>query len=95
MYNLKDEFMDILEERINIMPKQFFNVTIAYQDKHLVKEINFEEYDSLPYYPRVTRYLDFHENKMPQFPIRGVRITPKKEGNIQLKDTSELSSTIH
>jgi len=95
VYNLKDEFMDILEERINIMPKQFFNVTIAYQDKHLVKEINFEEYDSLPYYPQVTRYLNFHEHKMPQFPIRGVRITPKKEGNIQLKDTPELSSTVH
>lgn len=95
MYDLKNDFMDILQEKINLMPKQFFNVTIAYQDKHLVKEINFEEYDSLPYYPRITQYLNFHEYKMPQFPIRGVRITPKKEGNIQLKETSEISSTIH
>ena len=95
MYNLKDDIKEVFDEHIKMMPKQFFNVTVAYQDKHLVKEINFEEYDSLPYYPRVSQYLQFHEENMPQFPIRGVRIIPKKEGNIQLKNISELNSTLH
>ena len=95
MYNLKDEFMDLLEEKVNLMPKQFFDVTVAYLDKGVVKEIKFEEYDSLPYYPRVSKYLNFLEEKMPQFPIHGVRLHPKKEGDPQLKNIQELSKTIH
>jgi len=95
MYNLKDEFMDLLEEKVNLMPKQFFDVTVAYLDKGVVKEIKFEEYDSLPYYPRVSKYLNFLEEKMPQFPIHGVRLHPKKEGDPQLKNIHELSKTIH
>lgn len=95
MYNLKNEFMNIVEERVNMMPKQFFNVTVAYLDKGIIKEINFEEYDSLPFYPRVSNYLNFFEEKMPQFPIHGVRLTPKKDGDPQLKNIGELSKTIH
>ena len=95
MYNLKDEFMDLLEEKVNLMPRQFFDVTVAYLDKGVVKEIKFEEYDSLPYYPRVSKYLNFLEEKMPQFPINGVRLHPKKEGDPQLKNIQELSKTIH
>jgi len=95
MYNLRDEFMDLLEEKVNLMPKQFFDVTVAYLDKGVVKEIKFEEYDSLPYYPRVSKYLNFLEEKMPQFPIHGVRLHPKKEGDPQLKNIQELSKTIH
>ena len=95
MYNLKEEFMNIVEERVQMMPKQFFNVTVAYLDKGIVKEINFEEYDSLPFYPRVSNYLNFFEEKMPQFPIHGVRLTPKKDGDPQLKNIMELSKTIH
>ena len=95
MYNLRDEFMDLLEEKVNLMPKQFFDVTVAYLDKGVVKEIKFEEYDSLPYYPRVSKYLNFLEEKMPQFPIHGVRLHPKKEGDPQLKNIHELSKTIH
>ena len=95
VYNLKDEFMDLLEEKVNLMPKQFFDVTVAYLDKGVVKEIKFEEYDSLPYYPRVSKYLNFLEEKMPQFPIHGVRLHPKKEGDPQLKNIQELSKTIH
>jgi len=95
VYNLKDEFLNILEEKVNCMPKQFFNVTVAYLDKGIVKEIKFEEYDSLPYYPRVSKYLNFFEEKMPQFPIHGVHLTPKKDGDPQLKNIMELSKTIH
>jgi len=95
VYNLKDEFLNLLEDKVNLMPKQFFNVTVAYLDKGIVKEINFEEYDSLPYYPRVSKYLNFLEEKMPQFPIHGVRLTPKKDGDPQLKYIHELSKTIH
>ena len=95
MYNLKNEFMNIIEERVNMMPKQFFNVTVAYLDKGIIKEINFEEYDSIPYYPKVSSYLNFMEEKMPQFPIHNVRVTPKLFGNPQLKNIGELSKTIH
>ena len=95
MYNLKDDFLNILEEKVNLMPKQFFDVTVAYLDKGVVKEIKFEEYDSLPYYPRVSKYLNFLEEKMPQFPIHGVRLHPKKEDDPQLKNIHELSKTIH
>ena len=94
MYYLKNEFMNIVEERVNMMPKQFFNVTVAYLDKGIIKELNFEEYDSLPFYPRVSNYLNFFEEKMPQFPIHGVRLTPKKDGDPQLKNIMELSKTI-
>ena len=95
MYSLKEEFMNIVEEKVNLMPKQFFNVTLAYLDKGIIKEINFEEYDSIPFYPRVSNYLNFFEEKMPQFPIHGVRLTPKKDGDPQLKYIQELSKTIH
>ena len=95
MYNLRDEFLDLMEEKVAIMPKQFFNVTVAYLDKGTIKEMNFEEYDSLPFYPRVSKYLNFFEEKMPQFPIHGVRLTPKKDGDPQLKNIMELSKTIH
>lgn len=95
MYNLKDELMELVEDRMNLMPKQFFNVTVSYKDQGLVKEMNFEEYDSIPYYPRVSQYLNFWEEKMPQFPIHNVRVTPKLFGNPQLKNIGELSNTIH
>ena len=95
MYNLKDEFINLLEEKVNLMPKQFFNVTISYKDHGLVKEMNFEEYDSIPYYPKVSHYLNFMEENMPQFPIHHVRLTPKLIGNPQLKNIGELSKTIH
>ena len=95
MYNLKDELMELVEDRLNMMPKQFFNVTVSYKDQGSIKEMNFEEYDSIPYYPRVSSYLNFMEEKMPQFPIHNVRVTPKLFGNPQLKNIGELSNTIH
>ena len=95
MYNLKDELMELVEDRMHMMPKQFFNVTVSYRDQGLVKEMSFEEYDSIPYYPRVSTYLNFMEEKMPQFPIDNVRVTPKLFGNPQLKNIMELSKTIH
>ena len=95
MYNLKDELIELMEDRMNLMPRQFFNVTIAYLDKGFIKEMKFEEYDSLPYYPRVSKYINFMEERMPQFPIRGVRLSPKKEGDPQIKYIQEISSTIH
>ena len=95
MYNLKDELMELVEDRLNMMPKQFFNVTVSYKDQGSIKEMNFEEYDSIPYYPRVSQYLNFWEEKMPQFPIHNVRLTPKLIGNPQLKNIQDLSKTIH
>ena len=95
MYNLKDELIELMEDRMNLMPRQFFNVTVSYKDQGSIKEMNFEEYDSIPYYPRVSQYLNFWEEKMPQFPIHNVRLTPKLFGNPQLKNIGELSKTIH
>jgi len=95
VYNLKDELMELVEDRLNMMPKQFFNVTVSYKDQGSIKEMNCEEYDSIPYYPRVSSYLNFMEEKMPQFPIHNVRVTPKLFGNPQLKNIGELSNTIH
>ena len=69
MYNLKDELIELMEDRMNMMPKQFFNVTVSYRDQGLVKEMNFEEYDSIPYYPRVSSYLNFMEEKLKYFTI--------------------------
>ena len=57
--------------------------------------MNFEEYDSIPYYPKVSQYLNFMEENMPQFPIHNVHLTPKLIGNPQLKHIGELSKTIH
>ena len=95
MYNLKDELIELMEDRMNLLPKQFFNVTVSYKDQGSVKEMNFEEYDSIPYYPKVSQYLNFMEENMPQFPIHHVRLTPKLIGNPQLKNIGELSKTIH
>ena len=95
MYNLKDELIELMEDRMNLMPRQFFNVTVSYKDQGSIKEMNFEEYDSIPYYPKVSQYLNFMEEKMPQFPIHNVRLTPKLIGNPQLKNIQDLSKTIH
>tara|TARA_Y100000310_G_scaffold314776_1_gene364500 strand:+ start:17 stop:304 length:288 start_codon:yes stop_codon:yes gene_type:complete len=95
VYNLKDELIELMEDRMNLLPKQFFNVTVSYKDQGSVKEMNFEEYDSIPYYPKVSQYLNFMEENMPQFPIHHVRLTPKLIGNPQLKNIGELSKTIH
>ena len=95
MYNLIDELIELMEDRMNLMPRQFFNVTVSYKDQGSIKEMNFEEYDSIPYYPKVSQYLNFMEENMPQFPIHHVRLTPKLIGNPQLKNIGELSKTIH
>ena len=36
MYNLRDEFLDLMEEKVAIMPKQFFNVTIMDKKENVI-----------------------------------------------------------
>jgi len=98
MYELLDKIRELLQEEIHEMPRQIFEVSVMYEtSKHEIKNFDFTEYDSMPCYPRIHKFLSYLENRLEFGHIKGVKVLPKKNQfeDELIKNCSEISYTIH
>ena len=98
MYELLDKIRELMQEEIHEMPRQIFEVSVMYEtSKHEIKNFDFTEYDSMPCYPRIHKFLSYLENRLEFGHIKGVKVLPKKNQfeDELIKNCSEISYTIH
>jgi len=98
MYELLDKIRELMQEEIHEMPRQIFEVSVMYEtSKHEIKNFDFTEYDSMPCYPRIHKFLSYVENRLEFGHIKGVKVLPKKNQfeDELIKNCSEISYTIH
>ena len=98
MYELLDKIRELMQEEIHEMPRQIFEVSVMYEtSKHEIKNFDFTEYDSMPCYPRIHKFLSYLENRLEFGHIKGVKVLPKRNQfeDELIKNCSEISYTIH
>jgi|TARA_R100000093_G_scaffold375_2_gene1020 uncharacterized protein Usg len=98
MYELLDKIRELLQEEIHEMPRQIFEVSVMYETpKHEIKKFDFIEYDSMPCYPRIHKFLSYLESRLELGHIRGVKVLPKinQFEDELIKKSPEISYTIH
>ena len=98
MYELLDKIRELLQEEIHEMPRQIFEVSVMYETpKKEIQNFNFTEYDSMPCYPRIHKFLSHMENRLAFGHIKGVKVLPKRNQfeDELIKNCSEISYTIH
>ena len=98
MYELLDKIRELLQEEIHEMPRQIFEVSVMYETpKKEIQNFNFTEYDSMPCYPRIHKFLSHLESRLDLGHIKGVKVLPKRNQfeDELIKNCSEISYTIH
>ena len=98
MYELLDKIRELLQEEIPEMPRQIFEVSVMYETrKHEIKKFNFTEYDSMPCYPRIHKFLSYLESRLELGHIKGVKVLPKRNQfeDELIKNCADISYTIH
>ena len=98
MYELLDKIRELLQEEIHEMPRQIFEVSVMYEtSKKEIKNFDFTEYDSMPCYPRIHKFLSYLESRLELGHIKGVKVLPKRNQfeDELIKNCADISYTIH
>ena len=94
MFDKEKIELELIKEMYS-MPGQNFIVKIKYSDKKELKEFQYIQFDSPPYFPRINRFYEFCISRMPQFKFIDYEAIECLNPPIRYLENIEKEFTIH